>query len=521
MANLFWRVFMSAENIKNGIFYTPKDLAFELTKELPNLFQESRQLSVFDPSCGEGSLLHAVQSVFQKRNQLEVSGCDLFYPQNGYDKEKWGFIHGNFFDVEIDHKFDLIVSNPPYIQFGRIKEKKRKELSQIYSRQLSSRKNSDIWVYFLLKSIEQLKHSGTLAAILPWSFVEAQYSSVLRKWMGVRFKEIKILILKKMHFQGTTKRVLLLWATGYKEKPEKKSISISKSLGVAHSFMDLSEDTWNSQNLFSGTNESSSDILLKAKEFGFITLDSVSKIDIGIVTGANKFFILERELARSKGFSKQSTLPIVTSTRELNSLEYSDRPQKELLRFTPLSKRKREYLDAGIELNIQERSHCRRRIKSGAWYDVRLGKCPDAFFTYRVSKIPFMSLNINGYQCTNSIHRIYFNKDITLDQQKWIAISLLSNIGQLSLESGGRHYGNNILKIEPYALKASLIYMPSKSTSCAKAFTEISEQIIKEEKEKACSLATRFLVEKLNISKNFLNDVNFKLKELRLQRGIK
>ena len=115
------------------------------------------------------------------------------------------------------------------------------------------------------------------------------------------------------------------------------------------------------------------------------------------------------------------------------------------------------YLNSGRKKGVHLTSHSLRRVR---WYKVDMGEVPDAFFHYRVSSIPFLSLNTGRLQCTNSVHRVYFrNGDVNI--RRWSQISLLSKIGQLSIEASAKVYGNGILKIEPASLKQSLICTPA------------------------------------------------------------
>ncbi|MCV5803351.1 SAM-dependent methyltransferase, partial [Escherichia coli] len=55
--------------------------------------------------------------------------------------------------------------------------------------------------------------------------------------------------------------------------------------------------------------------------------------------------------------------------------------------------------------------------------------------------------------CTNSVHRVFFNKGVSFLRKKAISVSLLSSFSQLSAELQGRAYGSGVLKLEPSAAK--------------------------------------------------------------------
>ena len=187
-----------------------------------------------------------------------------------------------------------------------------------------------------------------------------------------------------------------------------------------------------------------------------------------------------------------------------------------LLKFDSNNSKVIDYINHGVEMELHKRSHCvKRSEKRTKWYEVDNGSIPDAFFTYRVSEIPFMSFNPDKIQCTNSIHKVFFRRKLTANKQKWIAISLLSTVSQLSLEHSGRHYAG-ALKIEPSALKNTLVIIPDKKVSL-KRFNKISK-LLETDKRKAMLEATNYLKEVTNIPEELWNTVGTTLDEVKKRR---
>jgi len=184
-----------------------------------------------------------------------------------------------------------------------------------------------------------------------------------------------------------------------------------------------------------------------------------------------------------------------------------------------MTSRRKEYISSGVELGFDERVHCQRRVKvRGAWYNVDSGPVPHAFFTYRVSKVPYLVLNPNGYQCTNALHKVFFN-GVTKMQRKWIQLSLLSIFGQLFLEIGARHYGNGTMKIEPKTLKKVLVYTGA-SRIPQDVYDGILRHIAEGRKDRACREATQLIADETNIEDSIVDDVGNLVKEVRWRRGV-
>jgi len=519
ITQFFLTGYMSSKRVhrkkRNGIFYTPRPMAEMLVSKAI----KRSGLSILDPACGEGVLLKAAVEEsrrFSGARRPRLVGCDRF-KQRKLD-QRIEFVHSDFFKLKDDKKFDLILTNPPYVQSGRIPSGVRGKYYRKLAKPLGFSSNLDLWVYFLIKSTLHLRRGGAIAAVLPWSFLEAEYAQKVRKWITENFAKIKVLVLQRAHFEDTVKRVLLVWLEGYGSPEQSIQIGCSDECTGEFGFRRMSTEKWNSENVMACLDATSGDVLGKLEEVGFAPLERYAKVLIGIVTGANEYFIRTRQEAAKFGFSRSSILPILTSVEDLRQVSEWKSPDKMLIRFKRVTKKKKKYVRKGVKLGLDQRAHCRRRKKqSGAWYDVKPGEVPDAFFTYRVSTLPYLILNPNGYQCTNALHKVFFN-EVSNIERKWIQLSLLSVFGQLSLELGARHYGNGIMKVEPRTLKRTLVY--ACGTRIAKgAYQNILRDIAAGRKKSACTEATELIVSETKIDKSIITDILASLNEIRKRRG--
>lgn len=496
------------ETVKNGIHYTPDHVAQELLRGAARHLNTNAPLSILDPACGDGALLRAAKDGLGDCHAFH--GCDLFRPEEQVWTGGLNFHLGDFFDYQPDTQYDLVVTNPPYIQFGRLDQYTRDNLHRTFSKEFPFRGTADLWVYFLLKSITHLRQGGAIAAIIPWSFIEADFSHQVRDWLADQFENIRVLVLRDRHFGTTEKRVLLLWVGGYGQANRNIEIGFSEQVDDDHAYQTLSREEWSSAGLITGIGVDSETTLRECQASGWVQCESVATVKIGVVTGANSFFI------RPTGtHGVNNKLPIITKVKELQTLEMHDSPEKELLIFDKERIPDISYIQQGIEEGIQNRSHCIRRGES--WYKVAVESPPDAFFTYRVSTVPYLSLNPRGFQCTNTLHQIKFNQDLTDNKKKWIAVSMLSDISQLSLELKGRHYGNGALKIEPSALKAALVYAPPRRISLRR-FNKISALLYAGKKLEAAAEATAYCKEVCDLPEQVWDQAHISLQQIRNRR---
>jgi len=87
----------------------------------------------------------------------------------------------------------VIVMNPPFVRHHLIDNEKRKLYQRMVAGICPIKWSSDLWAYFLVKSCLHLNTGGKVGAILPWSFLQAEYAQDIRIWLSDNFKEIQLL----------------------------------------------------------------------------------------------------------------------------------------------------------------------------------------------------------------------------------------------------------------------------------------------------------------------------------------
>ncbi len=499
----------------NGIFYTPRPLA-RLLASRSNI---THGISILDPACGNGSLLRAALECAEHSPGLRrprLLGYDRFAPEEIDPQIQ--FIHSDFFSVEVKEKHDLILTNPPYVQSAKIPLEARSKYHADHAESLGFSRNLDLWGYFLLKCVRHLREDGAIAAVLPWSFLEAEYAQRVREWLADSFGQIEVLVLEGAHFPDTVKRVCLVWLREYGRQAATVQIAHSDTCSGHVAFRHLPLEAWSSSNVLASADARSVGILEKLGAAGFVPLEEHADISIGIVTGANDYFILRNEEAISFGFSDKAMVPILTTVEDLGQVLAGKTPDKKLIQFNRMTAKREKYVSRGVRRSLHKRSHCHRREgRSRAWYDVQPGRVPDAFFTYRVSTFPYMILNPDGYRCTNALHAISF-RETAEAKRKWIQLSLLSFFGQFSLELAARHYGNGLMKVEPKVLKQALVFAGERAIP-RKEYHSILRHIAEGDKELASIEATKLIVREAGIADSVVRDVLTMLNGMRNRRG--
>ncbi len=505
------------EKRKNGIYYTPSSLATRLVEPL---LMDCRPASVLDPACGSGSLLSAALKRLRKehgRLKPKIYGCDIAPDydelQQLQPEQIW---KSDFLSQKFNQSFDLVLMNPPYVRHHAIPYELKEAYNESVKNVCALPKVADLWAYFLVKSVELLNDGGTLAAILPWSFLQADYARVLRAWLADRFAAIEVKAISTQQFEDAEERIALVWLR-FKGRSAQtiaiRNVTDPSKDGTTHN---LSWAEWLRSRIVTTNLGSVDGALSLLLDKGFVPFRDIADIRIGTVTGADSFFIAERQFAIGLGLRESDFHPIVRTLKNLRDLHLNGNcPDQVLMHFSAVHHTPQiaDYVKLGEIDGLHRRAHCTRRHP---WYIIPKLAPPDAFFPYRSAHTPYLILNTRGSLCTNSVHAIKWHK-LTRSQIEWVQVSLLSVQGQLSIEAYGKTYGSGVLKIEPTALGNALV-MTGSGRVPKTIYKSINDYLKMNEREKAVSKATEVIMSYCGIDSEAMNRCSSMLRELQQRR---
>lgn len=516
----------------NGIFHTPKDLA----QFVANLAIKHADSTVLDPCYGEGSLLLAAQE------RLSDIGCPG--PSNylfGYDivplRENVQaplveLLNGNnlverdFFTTSRDNKedkFDVVMMNPPFVRHHLIPKDTQKHLRTMSDHVFSLPMTSDLWAYFIIHSSNFIRQNGSLAAILPWSFLHADYARPVRKFLVENFHTIRVIVIGKRLFERAEERVLVLFAEGFGTPSSEICVDYSFEIPTAHiDGTDVGKDTWLESPWSAIVSNGARDFLYDVADIlGFEPLGHFAKVRIGTVTGANSFFALDREKAQGMKLPKDMLVPIIKHSNNLDRFVISTSDNiSDVLLLIPdnhvPSGTVEAYIEMGERDGLSGRYHTRKRAK---WYSIPSQMPPDAFLPYMTKEVPFLVSNPERLLSTNTVHGVYFFDWVDEQTRKWIQLSMLTSLSQLSVELTARTYGGGVLKIEPSAAVQILVYPGRGHVFPTDLGLELNGLLIGGKRLQAIEQADNWLAANLSVAReniSFIYQRYQKLRNLRL-----
>jgi hypothetical protein len=361
----------------------------------------------------------------------------------------------SFFDISPDDfggPFDAVIGNPPYVRYhGFTGEERVKGLARARAVGVELTRLASSWAHFVAHATAFLSPHGRLGLVLPAELLVTDYAEAIRQHLQATFRSISIVTFDRMIFQNAQVDAVVLLASNDAAETGMRFIRLRNAQAIAD--LDVSRVGALSA-VWTGRWLSPLDTEAHATYQRLLADDHVQRpgdladVDIGIVTGANHFFILSAQQAQERGLPDSVLTPVVERPSHVRGLSVRDEEHKVLLLIGDSGGQThpsvQTYLREGKRGHIDLRYKCR---KHRAWYSVPLPrKQPHAFLPYMTGDIPRLIVNTSGAWSTNLLHGVTFRAPVP--DPRAVSAAMLSSVTRLSAEVEGRAYGGGVLKLE-------------------------------------------------------------------------
>ena len=169
---------------ENGIYFTPPLCVNSNINLLKPYMSEIK--TILEPSCGSGEFITTLKSSFSQ----EVSITGIEYNETIYNSilqlnaDNVSIIKQDYLTFAPSTKYDLIIGNPPFYVM------KKESVDKIYYPYFDGRPN--IFILFIIKSLEHLNDNGILSFILPKNFLNCLYYDKTRNYISKNFQLLHI-----------------------------------------------------------------------------------------------------------------------------------------------------------------------------------------------------------------------------------------------------------------------------------------------------------------------------------------
>lgn len=480
------------ERNRLGQFATPTVLATDILEYAKTLVSPSQQIRFLDPAFGTGAFYSALLRSFTFSQIAKAWGYEI---DPHYGQEAKRFWARTPLELSIadftqatppaidENRANLLICNPPYVRHHHLSADEKSELQKL-TRQITGIRLSGLsglYSYFLLISHAWIADGGLAGWLIPSGFMDVNYGKQVKQYLlqYVTLLRIHRFSPDDVQFGDALVSSAVVW---FRKERMPTSHKVEFSYGGSLAQPEISNHIPASElrqvakwTRFPETsNRTPSGFSPKANRTT-PKLSDLFNVKRGLVTGANKFFILTPEQISKHKLPDEFLIPILPSPRYLvtNEIEADDSgnpivsPQLLLLacnlsenvvqaRYPSLW----AYLQLGVQKGIDQRYLCRHR---SPWYAQENRPASPFLCTYMGRQIsenrnPFrFILNHSRATAPNVYLMLYPQSALKRELQGnpklleaiWQA---LNEIPSNTLIGKGRVYGGGLHKIEPNEL---------------------------------------------------------------------
>lgn len=479
----------TAQKLRGG-YYTPVDLAAFIARWI----KEISPAQVLEPSCGDGAFFSAFKSVRGFSN-VAVTGFELDSAEakKAHKRaaecglKKASIKNQDFLAWALERMqaggqtFDAVVGNPPFVRYQYLPPLFQEKAERIFrTLELPFTKHTNAWVPFILASMAMLRPGGRLAMVVPAEIIHVTHAQSLRSFLGKECRRLVIIDPEELWFSDTLQGAVILLA-------EKRHSTADKAEGLGmypvkgREFLKLSpsavfdaptaingktvQGKWTRALLDPETRALFDELGDHSEVFRFT---DVAKVDVGIVTGANKFFLVDDEIVRHYKLAKWAH-PMFGRSEHCPGVIYDERQHKEnatlgkptnFLWFDEsggkVDAAARVYIRRGEAEDLHKRYKCRVR---SPWYTVPSVYSTEIGMLKRAHDTPRLIINRIGAYTTDTAYRI---RALNVVAEKLVS-NFINPLTALSAELEGRHYGGGVLELIPSEIERLIIPLPKKA----------------------------------------------------------
>lgn len=372
--------------------------------------------------------------------------------------------------------FDAVLGNPPFIRYQYLDPHLQTRAAQIFQKfDLTFTKHTNAWVPFIIASLALLRPGGRLAMVVPSELLHVIHARSLRHFLLKQCSRVLVIDPEDIWFGDTLQGVVLLLA---EKRAEGDVATAQVSITAVHGGRDAlqrpAREYFETADFFPGTilngkwmlgllNRSERQLFERLEENASVrSFRDVASVDVGIVTGANKFFLVSDEVVKEYAL-EEWVQPMYGRSEHVSGVIYNQADHaanKEnglpanFLWFksdAELTDSARKYIRLGESQGLHKRFKCGGR---SPWYSVPSVYTSPVGMLKRCHHLPRLVLNKAKAFTTDTAYRVIPAKDVSATD---LVGSFVNSLTALSAELEGRHYGGGVLEVVPSEIERMLV----------------------------------------------------------------
>lgn len=324
----------ATERNRLGQFATPNALALDIARYVGTLFgSRKRGIRFADPSIGSGSFFSAALAVYGARRLESAVGIELDAAFADAARSLWTdagleVVRGDFTRVVANGSCpsapNLILANPPYVRHHHMDREAKERLQRLALKMTGVEVNglAGLYVYFLLLATAWMEDGGYAAWLIPSEFMDVNYGAALKGFLTDRVTLIRAHRFDPEDVQFGDAFVSSVVVVFKKTPPRlghAPEFTFGGSLAAPHTRDRISLDQLRRSRKWTVFPAHSQNDRHTLSNGTGPVLSDFFRIQRGIATGDNKFFILSRADAKRYRLPAKYLRPVLPSPRHLKT----------------------------------------------------------------------------------------------------------------------------------------------------------------------------------------------------------